>query len=270
MTALRKRSLMFVKRASALCLLLMVCGGCAVAPKTADRTRFVSAQGALEHAAARMPADAVLQALADVLVTTPEGEVHPLRLALLMQKPASLRVEAVPFFGPPSFFLTISERTLRVFLAGNRTFYTGRATPENVARHLGVNLAPEELVAVLTGGFFLPAGPNTITQFPPENGLYRIDIATPPTLRSLWVRASDGFLTRIEVFGQQQRLYRVLFEEPLLVADTLLPRRITFVSEGIDGVSASIRYADLQLLKDIEPGTFDLRAPPGVEALSLD
>ena len=81
---------------------------------------------------------------------------------------------------------------------------------------------------------------------------------------------TDGFVESLEVYAERQRLYRVRFEEPLYMEGAMLPQKITFVSEGIDGVSVSIRYRDIQFLKDVNPELFDLETPPGVQPVHLD
>ncbi|MFH1081127.1 MAG: DUF4292 domain-containing protein [Pseudomonadota bacterium] len=257
------------KSIPAFCLLLLVFCGCAAAPKMTARMDFASPEAALEHIAAQAPANIALQAMADIRVTV-RDEGHPLKLAVLLKTPASLRVEAIPLFGTPAFFLSVHNRTLKVFLAETRTFYIGRATPDNMARYLPLKMGPEDLMAVLTGTCFAPAGPDTLLQGRLDGDYYRLDLVEPLKRRSLWVRTTDGFLERLDVYGGQQRLYRVRFEEPLRVEETVLPQKITFVSEGIDGLSMSIRYADIQFLKDIDPETFDLKTPPGVEPVYLD
>lgn len=257
------------KSIPAFCLLLLVFCGCAAAPKMTARMDFASPEAALKHIAAQTPVDAALQALADVRVATREG-IYPLKLAVLLKRPASLRMEAIPLFGPPAFFLSVRDRTLKVFLAETSAFYIGRATPDNVARYLPLKMGPEDLIAVLTGTCFAPVGPDTLLQGRPEGDHYRIDLVEPLKRRSLWVRTADGFLERLDVYGEQQRLYRAHFEEPLRVEGMVLPQKITIVSEGIDGVSVSIRYTDIQFLKDIDPETFDLKTPPGVQPVYLD
>lgn len=255
----------------AFCLLLLVFCGCAAAPKMTARIDFASPEAALEHIAAQTPVDAALQAMAEVRVAKREGGGgYPLKLAVLLKRPASLRLEAIPPFGPPAFFLSVRDRTLKAFLSETRAFYIGRATPENVASYLPLKMGPEDLIAVLMGTCFAPVGSDTLLQGRPEGDHYRIDLVEPLKRRSLWVRTTDGFLERLDVYADQQRLYRAHFEEPLRVEGMVLPQKITIVSEGTDGVSVSIRYADIQFLKDIDPETFDLKTPPGVEPVYLD
>ncbi len=259
------------KNIPALCLLLLVFCGCAAAPTITARLDVSSPKTALEHIAAQFPADAALLALADVRVATHTKEgAYPLKLAVLLKRPALLRMEAIPLFGPPAFFLSVRDGTLKVFLNETRVFYVGRATADNVGRYLPLKMGPEDLIALLTGSFFDPPGPDTLLQGRPEGDHYRIDLVEPRKRRSLWVRTKDGFLEILEVYAEQQLLYRVRFEEPLHMEGRVLPQKITFVSEGIDGVSVNIRYRDIQLLKDVDPELFDLEAPPGVEPVHLD
>jgi len=257
------------KSIPALCLLLLFFCGCAAAPKITVRMDFASPEAALEYIAAQTRVYAALEAIAHVHVATREG-AYPLKLAVLLKKPASLRVEAIPLFGPPAFFLSIRDRTLKVFLTETRAFYIGRATGDNVARYLPLKMDPEDLIALLTGTCFAPAGPVTLLQGSQEGNHYRIDIVEPLKRRSVWVRMTDGFIERIEYFWGEQRLYRAHFEEPIRREGTVLPQKITIVSEGTDGVSVSIRYADIQFLKDIDPARFNLDTPPGVEPVHLD
>jgi hypothetical protein len=259
------------KSIPAFCLLLLVFCGCAAAPKTAARLDVASPEAALAQIAARLPADAALLALADARVATHTKEgTYPLNLAILLKRPASIRVEAIPLFGPPAFFLSVRDGTLKVFLNETGAFYMGRATPDNVGRYLPLKMGPEDLIALLTGTCFASPGPDTLLQGYPEGDHYRIDLVEPLKHRSLWVRTTDGFLENLEVYAEQQRLYRVRFEEPLHMEGAMLPQKITFSSDGIDGISVSIRYRDIQLLKGVDPELFDLEAPPGVEPIHLD
>lgn len=259
------------KNIPVLYLLLLVFCGCAAVPKAAAPLNVASPEAALAQIAARLPADAVLLALADARVATHTKEgAYPLKLAVLLKRPASIRVEAIPLFGPPAFFLSVRDGTLKVFLNETGAFYIGRATPDNMGRYLPLKMGPEDLFALLTGTCFASPGPDTLLRGYPEGDHYRIDVVEPLKRRSLWVRMTDGFLESLEVYAEQQRLYRVRFEEPLSMEAAMFPQKITFSSDGVDGVSVSIRYRDIQFLKDVDPELFGLEAPPGVEPVHLD
>jgi hypothetical protein len=257
------------KSIPAFCLFLLAVCGCATAPRMTDRMDFHSPEAALKHIAERIPDDVALQALASIQMTTRKGR-YPLKLALLLKKPASLRVEAIPLFGPPAFFLSVHDQTLKVFLTETRAFYIGRATLDNVARYLPLRMDPEEMVAVLMGTGPPPCGQNTFLQARTEGEHYRIDTGGPLKRQSLWLRMTDGFLERLEVYQDQEVSYTARFEEPLRVEGSVLPQKTTIVFGGEDGATFSIRFADIRFLKQPDPAIFDLKAPPGIKPAYLD
>jgi hypothetical protein len=262
MTSLRKSI-------PSLCLFLLAVCGCATAPPMTDRMDFRSPEAALKHMAERIPDDVALQALASIQITTREGR-YPLKLALLLKKPASLRVEAIPLFGPPAFFLSVHDQTLKVFLTETRAFYIGRATLDNVARYLPLRMDPEEMVAILMGTGPPPFGQSTYLQGRMEGEHYRIDMGGLLKRQSLWLRRTDGFLERLEVYQDQGVSYTARFEEPLRVEGAVLPQKTTLVFGGEDGATFSIRFADIRFLKQPDPAIFDLKAPPGIKPVYLD
>lgn len=257
------------KSIPAFCLFLLAVCGCAMAPKMTDRMDFHSPEAALKHIAERIPDNVALQTLASIQMTTREGR-YPLKLALLLKKPASLRVEAIPLFGTPAFFLSVHDQTLKVFLTGTRVFYTGRATLDNIARFLPLSMDPEEMVAVLMGTGPPTYGQNTFLQGRTEGEHYRIDTGEPLKRQSLWLRMTDGFLERLEVYQDQGVSYRARFEDPLRVEGAVLPQKTTLVFEGEGGATITIRFADIRFLKQPDPAIFDLTAPLGIKPVYLD
>jgi hypothetical protein len=257
------------KSIAAFCLFLLAFYGCAAVPQVKERTDFQSPEAALKHIAAQIPDDVALQFLANIQMTTREGR-YPLKLAIVLQKPDSLRVEAIPLFGTPAFFLSVRDQTLKVFLTGSRAFYIGRATADNVARYVPLRMDPKEMIAVLMGTGPPLCGQNTFLQGGPEGEHYRIDIKGTLNRQSLWLRMTDGFLERLEVYNDRGSSYRVRFEEPLRIEGSVLPQKTTIVFEGDDGAALSIRLADIRFLKQPDAAIFDLKAPPGITPVNLD
>ncbi len=79
------------------------------------------------------------------------GNRYPLKVAVMMKRPAFLRVESIPLMGPPDFYLSIAEGELRVFLPGKGAFYTGRATPRNISRFFPVSMPAADMISLLMG-----------------------------------------------------------------------------------------------------------------------
>lgn len=257
------------KSIPAFCLFLLAVCGCATAPRITDRMDFHSPEAALKHIAERIPDDVALQAMASIQMTTRGGR-YPMKLALLLKKPASLRMEAIPLFGPPAFFLSAHDQTLKVFLTETRAFYIGRATLDNVTRFLPLRMDPEDMIAVLMGTGPPPCKQNTFLQGRTEGEHYRIDTGVRLKRQSLWLRVKDGFLERLEVYQDQGVSYRARFEEPLRVEGSLLPQKTTIVFEGEEGATLTIRFADIRFLKQPDPAIFNLTAPPGIKPVYLD
>jgi hypothetical protein len=258
-----------LNRIPAFCLFLFIFCGCSMAPAMTARMNFPSPEAALSNLATQIPAKVTMQALANIQITTREGR-YPLKLAILLKRPAWLRVEAIPLFGPPAFFLSVCDQTLKVFLTEPRAFYISRATMDNVARYLPLKMDPEDMIAILMGTYPTLSGQNRSLQGRLEGDHYRIDMGGPLKRQSLWVRMTDGFLERLEVYQDQRSLYQVRFEEPLLMEGAMIPQKITIVAEGEDSASFSIRYADIRFLKTSVPAMFDLEVPPGIKPIYLD
>jgi hypothetical protein len=254
---------------TALCVFVFTFCGCISVPRTPDRTVFLSPEAALKHISAQFPDNVALQAVANIRITTLEKR-YPLKLAIVLRKPASLRAEVIPLFGPPAIFLSIHDKTLKVLMAETRAFYIGRATPSNVARYLPLKMDPEDLIAVLTGACSISFEPNTVLHGSVEGDHYRIDVVEPMKRKSLWLRTADGFTERLEVYGEQHRLYRVIFEDPLRIEGSVLPQKTTIVFESDDGIALSVRLANIELLKRSDPAIFNLKVPPGITPVYID
>ena len=250
-------------------LFLFIFCGCSMAPTMTHRMNFPSPEAALSSLTAQIPAGVTMQVLANIQMTTRESR-YPLKLAILLKRPAGLRVEAIPLFGLPTFFLSIHDQTLKVFLAETHAFYISRATMDNIARYLPLKMDPEDMIAILMGACPSLSVNNSFLQGRLEGDYYRIDMGEGLRRQSLWVRITDGFLERLEVYQDQRSLYQVRFEEPLLVEGAMIPQMITIVVEGEDSASFRIRYADILFLKTSDPAMFDLEVPPGIKPTYLD
>jgi hypothetical protein len=250
-------------------ILIALLSGCAAAPQVKTRMDFHSPAAVLAHLDNGIPTGVVVQTLADIRMTTKDG-VYPMKLAVLLQKPASLRVEAIPLLGPPAFFLSLHEQILKVFFTETRAFHVGRATSDNIARYLPLKMDPQELTTALTGTGLPLHRPEAILLGRTEGDRYRIDRDEAGRRESLWVRLSDGFLERLDVHQDQILLYQIRYEEPLRVEQWMLPQKLTIVFEGRDGVSLRIRYRNIRFLKQTDTALFDLAPPPGVAPVFLD
>jgi hypothetical protein len=258
-----------ITRALLTASLALLLGACAAGRIAAPGASYASPEAAIRAIAAQDLTRA-LTATARIEISTP-AERYPLKAALLMKRPASLRLESIPLLGPPDFFLAMDGRELRAFLPGKGIFYTGRATAWSISRFLSLALPPEAIVSLLTG--HPPAeqeNASTLWRGEQEEGLYRIDqIQAVRKVRSLWIDPDGDRLIRIQVYagGDSPLSYAAEFEEHVRVGNAFLPQRLKITGEGL---SFALRYTEIRLLEDEDAAAFILPVPEGVIPTPLE
>lgn len=246
---------------------LVGCAGRRVAPSPPPGGVYTSPEDALRALAASALGDQTLTVTARIEINA-HGKRRPLKAALMMKRPAQLRLESVPILGPPDFFLSIDAGELRVFSPGKDggTFYTGRATARNVYRFFPLPLPAADMVSLLMGH------PPSIEQISFregewEEGLYRVDqyIAGGKIL-SLWIEPVGDHLLWVRAFTEGGDIaYTAEFAEHTPLGTRFLPRRFTITGEA---VSLTLRYTEFHLVNDAEP--FALSIPEGIVPIPLD
>ncbi len=196
------------------------------------------------------------------------GDRYPLKAALMMRRPADLRLESIPLLGPPDFFLSIEGGELRVFLPGNGAFYSGPATRWNISRFLHLPLPAAEVVAILMGR---PPGEwegSNNMRGEREERYYRVDqYLAGKKICSLWIDPVADLLIRVRAFTEGEAIaYTVDFADHARVGEGFLPHRVTIAGEG---VSLALRYTEMGLF-DNEAASFALPVPEGITPIPLE
>jgi hypothetical protein len=221
-------------------------------------------EAALHALAASIPGGTVT-ATARIEIAN-HGERYPLKAAVMMRRPADLRVESIPLFGLPDFFLTISGGELRVFLPGKGEFYAGPATGATISRFFPLALPPDEIVSLLMGR---PPGEEEISgdlRGEQEDGLYRVDqYRDGRRARSLWIDPAGGILIRARIFtGGEEILYTADFADYTQAGKGFMPQRLTISGEAM---SLTLRYTEIRVLDDAV--SFALPIPEGITPIPL-
>ncbi|HVO67556.1 MAG TPA: DUF4292 domain-containing protein [Syntrophales bacterium] len=214
-----------------------------------------------------------LKAIARVEVNTSEGR-YPLKIAVMLKRPSSLRLEVIPLIGSPNLLLTVHENLLKVFLPQKGEFYIGQATSKNLGCFLPLfteGLGVEDITSILLG-----AHPNIIEKSIILNGsfeknLYRIDILSENRkIQSLWIDM-DYRIVRVESFARNNsRLYSAKYMEHSCIEGLAMPKKVT-VETGDDNIqNIIIRYSDIQVATGVDSAQFDLQLPPGIRPIHLD
>jgi hypothetical protein len=246
----------------------LVLSGCAGLKPSAPPPFYDSPEAAIRALAATSPGAQAVTATTRITINR-HGERYPLKVALMMQRPALIRVESIPIIGPPDFYLSIAEGELRVFLPGKGTFYTGRATPQNISRFFSLSMPAADMVSLLMG--VPPDGAEEMQSLggEREDGPYRVDqyIAGRRT-RSLWIDPAGGRLIRLRRFTEEGAvIYTADFADHVRIGEGFLPQQLTIREEEISILT--IRHADLRQIA-IDPESFPLPVPDGITPILLD
>jgi hypothetical protein len=142
-----------------------VLGSCAAAPPPAPPAPSPLGRERVAELARRWAADweafSGLRAAVELRVRTRRSNERV--AALLLLAPTALRVEVATPFGLPAFVGTAGPDGIALFHALERRAQTASATPEAVARWLGIPVPPGVLIRLLAGSVPLPPDPSSIT-----------------------------------------------------------------------------------------------------------
>ncbi len=222
----------------------------------------ISVQDVIMKLAAMRDSVGMIRATARITVTAP-GMTYSRKMALLLQMPSNLRLEAIPIFGPADFFLSANEQSLKMFFPGQGKFYVGAPTPENFSLFFKVSIPPSDVVPL-----FIGVPPEVIGgqhSGHGEGSVYRIDSKYANKKRSLWIDRENQTVMKWEEKKDDRILWRVLFMDYTVVGKVSLPNRIQIEGEEPERVEIEIQY----LQRDMTPSTsdtapFNLPIPPGI------
>ncbi|MEA3471623.1 MAG: hypothetical protein U9R24_07885, partial [Thermodesulfobacteriota bacterium] len=146
--------------------------------------------------------DAFIKAEAYITMDSPDRKYSG-RVAMAVKKPSSLRVDAIPAFGPADFLLSANEKEFMIFIPGRKKFYIGESSGKNLYRFFGIPLPVDETVSILTGTPPPESGENLRLEGSWEENLYRIDITSKgKRIRSIWTRPEGENMIRIETLNE--------------------------------------------------------------------
>ena len=249
-------------------VLVLLLGACTAARvATVPTVSYDSPQSALRAIApaAALPA---LTATARIEIAS-ATERYPLKAALMMKPPASLRLESIPLLGTPDFFLTLNDSELRVFYPGKGLFYTGRASAWALSHFIHLAIPPADIVSLLLGQAPVESEDGLSSwRGEPEGDLYRVDrYRAGQRISSLWIDPAGDRLVRIRVLTEGTTPpYTAEFSEHTRLGEAFVPRRLKITMEGL---SFSLAYTELGPLADGEAASFVLPVPEGIIPIPL-
>jgi len=215
-----------------------------------------------------------LKAIAHIEVHTSRGR-YPLKAAVMLKRPSSLRLEVLPLIGPPELILSVHESVLKVFLPQKGEFYTGQASEKNLGHFFPFSTAGlliEDMTSVLLGTHPEIKEKSYSLRGSSYEGFYRLDILSEKRkIQSLLIDIDNNKLLRVNLFDDDSnQLYSVRFFGHSPVANFTIPDTITIATGDDAKPHIIIRYSEVQITTGIDTATFDLQPPPGIKTLYID
>ncbi|MBN1664981.1 MAG: DUF4292 domain-containing protein [Deltaproteobacteria bacterium] len=210
-----------------------------------------------------------MQAMANLDISV-SGRRYPMRLALVLKKPQSLRAESIPFFGTPDFFLTVNDRQMKAFLPNNNLFYMGKPTDRNIEAFFPLKLPVEDLAALLMGAAPAAAKGQQFRMGPMEGDFSRIDIVEEGVKKkTLFIDSANNRIVKTLIYSDYGNpLYSFYYQE-FSPVNPGIPMKIHIVLER-DNANITIRYEDIAYPVEMNEAVFDLDIPAGIGPTYLD
>jgi len=214
----------------------------------------------------------ILEGIARVRVTSPDG-AYTRKIALVLRHhPSSLRMDAVPLFGTPDFFLTLTKKSLKLYLPREGQFYIGRPTEKNLRDFFTIPLPARDAVALMTGT--PPETPRGVTTMEAsrDGSEYRLDVFDGNTLRqSLWIDPASYHLTKIATRTTDGTpLYETRFGSYRKEGSVIYPESVTVSLQTPPDTVIHISYLSLEVRKETTGEIFTLYPPKGVMPVFID
>jgi outer membrane lipoprotein-sorting protein len=239
-------------------------------PLRAAPPSAVSAEGLLGTVDDRSASLHSFRALADMHYVGPKDRLA-VKEIVAVERPDRLRIEMMSAFGVALQIASDGER-LSAYHRGERTYYRGKATADNLARFTRLELALRDVADLLIG---LPPGRQRLGHpsiaFEPPQGLWRVTATVAEGgSQTVWFDPDTLFPVRAEESDRQGNvLYRATYASYTTVSGVAIPREVRFeVPE--QSAKIDLRYSEISLNGHFPPELFSFAPPPGSKIVDLD
>jgi outer membrane lipoprotein-sorting protein len=252
--------------------LLAGCTGLRVRP-TPPRTvppEAVSAESLLRGVDNRSASLHSFRALADMHYVGPKDKLA-VKEIVVVERPDRLRIEMMSAFGV-ALQIASDGQHLSAYHRGERTYYRGKATPDNLARFTRLELDLRDVADLLIG---LPPGRLRLGRasiaFEPPLGFWRVTTALAGGgSQTMWFDPDTLLTVRAEETDRRGTvLYKAAYSNYTTVSGVPIPREVRFeVPE--QSAKIDLRYSEISLNGQLPLDLFSFAAPPGSKIVDLD
>ena len=246
---------------------LSIVAGCAPRREIARELPIapVEAEALLEIIEARRAQLQSLRTLARTTYTSPATRQR-IKQVILAARPDRLRWEILSPFGTV-FVLTSSAGMIAAYAPREDTVYRGRASADNLSRHIGIDLDTTTAVELLLGTPPLDQG--GLTAVSRDGGLLKLWQGTDEAVGVVWF---DSALDPVRYERQDRQGYvtlRATFGGITAVEGIRLPTRLT-VELPLSQQRVDIELREPELNPHLSNELFLLQTPPGSREIELD
>jgi outer membrane lipoprotein-sorting protein len=252
------------RRSSSLALLLAaLTAGCATALPAPRESIPGDVRRAVDTLRARWGEFDDLRTLADITIER-GGQRQRLTGVLLVQRPASVRFEALSPFGQPFLFVIVHEGRVMTYNATTNEATVAPATAESTARLVGLPFEPGDLVAALAG-YAVPPNDLRAAEFldPDELG-GSLMLYGAVNKKRVWLEPATGVVRQQEIVGGRYEV-RATYDR----APDGLVAGIT-ISAAQSQLTGELKYRNTVLDGGVDPDRFNFRLPNGARVHRLD
>jgi outer membrane lipoprotein-sorting protein len=262
-------------RAAAAALFVSLIAGCglwkqpAATPVVRPPRAQVSPRALLASLERRRAQLHSVRALADMRYRAPKQNLHVSEV-IVVERPDRLRIEVLSTFGM-TMQITSDGRVLRAYFRGERTFYRGRASSENLVRFTRLDLEVRDVIDLLAG---LPpardvAAPMAISF---EDGRWRLEapLASGGGTQVLWFEPATLLPAGADLLGRDgHAIYRAKFSAYRASGGVTVPRRISIELPPHEA-SLELEYSSVTANRDFPDDLFTFESPAGAKLVDLD
>lgn len=205
-----------------------------------------------------------MSGLAKFEMVTPERSMSGNQV-MLIEKPDRLRAEILSLFGSPLLLLAANGEELDVLLPFENEFYSGSASPENLGRFVRLPLHLKELVKILTYQPPLIAAEKA-SGYDLNGDGWLVERQNPPYRQELFFDVQKRL---VEVNYYNRSGLSLTIDYGKFSEEDAVPQLIE-LNFPKHKTTASLRFSDLELNREIEPNLFQLTIPRGAKVFSLD
>lgn len=210
------------------------------------------------------------RALADMHYVGPSDRIA-VKEVVAVERPDHLRIEMMSAFGVALQIASDGDR-LSAYHRGERTYYKGRATPDNLARFTHLELALGDIARLLIG---LPPARQRIGRplmaFEKPQGLWRVSTAIAGGgLQTVWFDPDTLLPVRAEETDSNGIVqYSARYASYTNVAGIDVPSEVRFEVPQ-QSAKIDLRYSDISLNAELSKNLFAFDPPPGARIVDLD